>query len=53
MKLTKTLPETEVQEFIKKFKGKSYDILSRNGKLIKVDTDDKTIISWAKSKGLT
>jgi len=52
MKLTKQLPQTEVDEFIKKSKNKSYSMETRNGQIIKLETNDQSLITWAKSKRL-
>lgn len=54
MKLTKEREQTESMIFIKKFKGKKFDISADgNGKIIKIITTDKEIIAYAKKLGLT
>lgn len=52
MKLKKILQETEVEELRRLFKDRSYAIESVNGKIIKIETNDKKIIAWAKGKEL-
>lgn len=52
LKLKKILQETEVEELRRLFKDRSYAIESVNGKIIKIETNDKKIIAWAKGKEL-
>ena len=55
MKLTKSTPLTEVEEFMKLFhnKNKKYKIKSVNGKIISCETKYKDIIKHLKEKGFT
>jgi hypothetical protein len=51
--LKKIQNESEIEEFVRLFKGKSYNIESdSNGNLLKVVTDDKTIQDHVKLRGL-
>ena len=55
MKLKRDLPLTEIEEFHNKFSGKklSYSIFSNSdGKITKIETENKEILKYAKSLGL-
>jgi len=49
--LTK-LDVDEVEQFLKKFKKKKFVLVSKHGKIINCDTDDKEIIKFCKTLGL-
>ena len=53
MKLTKSTPLSEVQNFMKLFhnKNRKYKIKSINSKIISCETVDKDIIKYLKSIG--
>ena len=57
MTLTKKIEQNEVMELsdlLKTLKSNtSYVIESCNGKVISIDTKDKTLLKFAKDKGLT
>lgn len=46
---------SDAQEFKDRtdLEGKKYFLEFENGKLVTIDTDDETLRTWAKSKGLT
>ena len=46
------LVENEVEQFLKKFKKKKFVLVSKHGKIINCDTDDKEIIKFCKALGL-
>jgi hypothetical protein len=49
---TKTIESSEVEIFIKKFKDKSVEVESINGKIISLKTKDKEVIVYAKKLGM-
>tara|TARA_R110002051_G_scaffold34457_1_gene76759 strand:- start:572 stop:745 length:174 start_codon:yes stop_codon:yes gene_type:complete len=48
----KSVELTEVEIFLKKFKNKSIEVESINGKITSLKTNDKEIIIYAKQLGL-
>ena len=42
------IEETEFDKFQKKFFQKKYKVVSRNGVIISIDTDEKIIKDWIK-----
>ena len=50
--LTKSHEPTEVEIFLKKFKDKSVEVESINGKITSLKTKDKAVIAYAKTIGL-
>tara|TARA_R110002051_G_scaffold58631_2_gene107820 strand:- start:192 stop:359 length:168 start_codon:yes stop_codon:yes gene_type:complete len=50
--LTKSHELTEVEIFLKKFKGKSVEVESINGKITSVKTTNKEIIKYIKNLGM-
>ena len=51
--LTKTIEQTEVEIFLKKFKDRSIEVESKLGKITSLKTKDKEVIAYAKQIGLT
>tara|TARA_R100001086_G_scaffold102365_1_gene51359 strand:- start:154 stop:330 length:177 start_codon:yes stop_codon:yes gene_type:complete len=51
--LTKTVEQTEIEIFLKKFKDRSIEVKSKNGKIISLITKDKEVIAYAKQIGLS
>jgi hypothetical protein len=58
MKFTQHLEKTQAEKFLDKFpnnikNAKSYIMKSRDGKITSVETEDKDIIDYVKSLGIT
>jgi len=49
---TKIIESSEVEIFLKKFKDKSVEVESVNGKIISVKTTNKEIIKYIKNLGM-
>ena len=50
---SKEIDLSEIEILLKKFKGKSIEVQSINGKIKEIKTNDKDVIAYAKKIGLT
>lgn len=49
---SKVIESSEIEIFLKKFKNKSIEVESKNGKIISLKTKDKEVIAYAKQIGM-